>query len=132
MIGTYASAALILLASLLVGRATFSLAGRRSWCWLEGAVGFGAILTVSGILARAPGHGTSATIGIVALIVIAALIAWRSAYAAPGALWVGLVTAIVIAIVLSFPFAVTGRGGLLGVGFNNDLCLHLARAEWLR
>ena len=46
MIGTYASAALILLASLLVGRAIFSLAGRREWCWLEGAVGFGAILTV--------------------------------------------------------------------------------------
>ena len=75
MIGTYASAALICLASLLVGRATFSLAGRREWCWLEPAVGFAAILTVSGILARAPGHGTSATLGIVALIVVAALVA---------------------------------------------------------
>src|SRR6201992_354257 len=56
MIETYASAALIVLASLLVGRATFSLAGRRDWCWLEGAVGFGAILTASGRLARAAGH----------------------------------------------------------------------------
>ena len=64
MIGTYASAALILLASLLVGRAIFSLAGRREWSWLEGAVGFAAILSVSGLLARAPGHGTSATLGI--------------------------------------------------------------------
>jgi hypothetical protein len=132
MIGTYASAALICLASLLVGRATFSLAGRREWCWLEPAVGFAAILTVSGILARAPGHGTSATIGIVLLIVLAAVVAWRREYAAPGALWVGLATAVVVAIVLSFPFAVTGRWGLLGVGFNNDLGLHLAWAEWLR
>jgi hypothetical protein len=132
MIGTYASAALICLASLLVGRATFSLAGRRSWCWLEPAVGFAAILTVSGILARAPGHGTSATLGVVALIVVAALVAWRRDYEAPGALGVGLVTAIVIALILSFPFAVTGRWGLLGVGFNNDLGLHLAWAEWLR
>src|ERR1700742_1281294 len=107
MIGTYASAALIVLASLLVGRATFSLAGRRSWCWLEGAVGFGAILTVSGILARAPGHGTSATLGIVALIVVAAVVVWRRReYAAPpGTLAVGLATAIAIALVLSFPFA---------------------------
>jgi hypothetical protein len=132
MIGTYASAALICLASLLVGRATFSLAGRRSWCWLEPAVGFAAILTVSGILARAPGHGTSATVGIVALIVVAALVAWRRDYEAPGALGVGLTTVIVIALVLSFPFAVSGRWGLLGVGFNNDLGLHLAWAEWLR
>jgi hypothetical protein len=133
MIGTYASAALIVLASLLVGRATFSLAGRRDWCWLEGAVGFGAILTVSGILARAPGHGTSATLGIVVLIVVAAAVAWRRGdYAAPGALGVGLATAVVIVVVLSFPFAVSGRWGLLGVGFNNDLGLHLAWAEWLR
>ena len=132
MIGTYASAALILLASLLVGRAIFSLAGRREWCWLEGAVGFAAILAVSGLLARAPGHGTSATLGIVALIVVAAVVAWRREYEAPAALGVGLATAVVIALVLSFPFAVSGRWGLLGVGFNNDLGLHLAWAEWLR
>ena len=87
MIGTYASAALICLASLLVGRATFTLAGRREWCWLEPAVGFGAIIAVSGVLARAPGHGTSATLGIVLLIVVAAVVVWRErAYAAPLAL----------------------------------------------
>jgi hypothetical protein len=133
MIGTYASAALICLASLLVGRATFSLAGRRSWCWLEPAVGFAAILAVSGLLARVPGHGTSATLGIVILVVVAAAICRRRReYEASGALGVGLATAIVVTIVLSFPFAVAGRWGLLGVGFNNDLGLHLAWAEWLR
>jgi hypothetical protein len=132
MIGTYVSAALICLASLLVGRATFSLAGRREWCWIEPAVGYAAILTVSGILSRAPGHGTSATVGVVALVVVAALISWRREYAAPGVLGVSLATALAVAIVLSFPFAVTGRWGLLGVGFNNDLGLHLAWAEWLR
>ncbi len=132
MIGTYASAALICLASLLVGRATFLLAGRREWCRLEGAVGFGAILTASGILSRAPGHGTSATLGIVALIVIAALVLWRLGQASPPLPGVALATAIAVALVLSFPFAVSGRWGLLGVGVNNDLGLHLAWAEWLR
>ncbi len=52
MIGTYASAALICAASLLVGRAVLALAGRRSWSWLEPAVGLAAVLTVTGVLAR--------------------------------------------------------------------------------
>ena len=59
MLGTYASAALICAASLLVGRALLSLAGRSEWSWLEPAVGFGAIITVTGLLARVVGHGTT-------------------------------------------------------------------------
>jgi len=132
MIETYASAALICAASLLVGRATLALAGRRSWSWLEPAVGLAAVLTVTGALARAPGHGTSATIGVVLLIVVAALVAWRLPYRAPGVWRTGLPVAIVVLLALAIPFAVSGRWGLLGVGFNNDLGLHLAWAEWLR
>jgi len=132
MIGTYASVALICAASLLVGRAVLSLAGRRSWSWLEPGVGLAAILAVSGLLARAPGHGTSVTLGVVALVVVAALVVWRLPYEAPGALRAGLPVALVILLALAIPFAVSGRWGLLGVGFNNDLGLHLAWAEWLR
>jgi len=132
MIGTYASAALICVASLLVGRAVLSLAGRRSWSWLEPGVGLAAILAVTGLLARAPGHGTSATIGLAALLIVAALVVWRLPYEAPGALRAGLPVALVVLVVLAIPFAVNGRWGLLGVGFNNDLGLHLAWAEWLR
>ncbi|HWT90113.1 MAG TPA: hypothetical protein VN179_03265 [Solirubrobacterales bacterium] len=132
MIATYASAALICAVSLLVGRAVLSLAGRREWSWLEPAVGFGAVLTVTGLLARAPGHGTSATLGVVLLALAAAAVVWRSDYRAPGAWREGLPVALVVLLALSIPFAVSGRWGLLGMGFNNDLGLHLAWAEWLR
>jgi hypothetical protein len=132
MIGTYASAALICVVSLLVGRALLSLSGRRTWTWLEPAAGLGAVLTVTGLLARAPGHGTSATLGLIALIAVAAVVVWRLSYEAPGALRVALPVVIVVVIAMAVPFAVSGRWGLLGVGFNNDLGLHLAWAEWLR
>src|SRR5215218_5282565 len=142
MIGTYASAALICAVSLLVGRAVLSLAGRREWSWLEPAIGLGAVLTVTGLLARAPGHGTSATLGVAALVIVAALVLWRSGVRPlsghsrqrtnAGAWREGLPVALVVLLVLAIPFAVSGRWGLLGVGFNNDLGLHLAWAEWLR
>jgi Ca2+/Na+ antiporter len=143
MIATYASAALICAVSLLVGRAVLSLAGRREWSWLEPAVGLGAVLTVTGLLARAPGHGTSATLGLALLILVAALVLWRVGVRPfheiggkrtnAGVPWrEGLPVALVVALVLAIPFAVSGRWGLLGVGFNNDLGLHLAWAEWLR
>lgn len=148
MIGTYVSAALICVASLLVGRALLLVSGRGSWSWLEPAVGLAAVLTVTGVLARAPGHGASATVGLVLLLLAAIAVILTTRHPADGpkadayrpdaarrrweALWWGLPVALVVAIVLSIPFAVSGRWGLLGVGFNNDLGLHLAWAEWLR
>src|SRR5689334_5065461 len=77
MIGTYASAALICAASLLVGRAILGLgSGGDSRRWLAPAVGFGAVLTVTGVLARAPGHATTAALGLVALVIAAGALLW--------------------------------------------------------
>jgi len=145
MIATYASAALICAVSLLVGRAILSLAGRSEWTWLEPAVGFAAVLTATGLVARAPGHGTSSTLALALLILGAALVLWRGVRPWDGhpgprtnagegfSPWrEGWPVALVVLVALSIPFAVSGRWGLLGVGFNNDLGLHLAWAEWLR
>ncbi len=134
MIGTYASAALICAASLLVGRAILGLAGASpSRSWLAPVTGFGAMLTVTGFLARAPGHATSAAIGLVLLIAAAAALLWWLPRREDGdSLRDGLPVALIVVLVLSIPFAINGRWGLIGMGFNNDLGLHLAWAEWLR
>ena len=138
MIGTYASAALICAASLLVGRAILSLAGTARVV-LAGA---------GGRLRRAahrrpacwrgrPGTATTRDARRSSLLVVAAAVvalASGRVRGAPGALLRdGLpVARSSSSLVLAIPFAVSGRWGLLGVGFNNDLGLHLAWAEWLR
>ncbi len=132
MLATYASAALICAASMLVGRAILSLAGRSEWSWLEPAVGLAAILTVTGLLARVIGHGTTATLGALLLVIAALIAVWRIPYRAPGTWRAGLPVAIAVGLALAIPFAISGRWGIIGVGFNNDLGLHLAWAEWLR
>jgi hypothetical protein len=53
--------------------------------------GFGAVLTVTGVLARAPGHGTTATLGLVLLLLAAgAIVAVRSSSGGGEALRRGL------------------------------------------
>ncbi len=139
MIATYISAALICAVSLLVGRALLAFVGFRDRSWLEPAVGLAALFTVAGFFARAPGHATSAAIFVVLLVVAAVLVLRRQRSHDQGAgagfgsesregFWV----AIAIAALLAIPFAISGRWGLIGVGFNNDLGLHLAWAQWLK
>lgn len=131
MIGTYISAALVCAASLLVGRSLLAAIGRERWSWLEPSVGLAALFTVAGFFARGPGHATTAAVFVIALLAAAAL-ATRRPYRYGDALRSGLPVAAVVAALLAIPFAITGRYGLIGVGFNNDLGLHLAWAEWLK
>src|SRR5687767_1971917 len=112
MVGTYISAALVCAASLLVGRAVFAAAGRATWTWLEPAVGFAALVGVGGLLARVPGAGTTASIGLLALLAWAAVsVVRRDGVAfAPlrGRLGVGIAVTVILAAALSFPYAVSG------------------------
>ena len=94
---------------------------------------------------RPPGTGararTTSALALIALIAAAAIVLAlsrdrpepedRSEGERDVLLW-GLLVTFATAVVLSIPFAVSGRWVLLGVGFNNDLGLHLAWAEWLR
>src|SRR5215208_6781589 len=110
MIGTYASAALICAVSMLVGRAILSLSGGGgSHGWLAPAAGFGTTIAVAGFLARAPGHATSATLGVIVLVALAALVLWRRPGRVDGSIWLGVLVAFVVALILSIPFAVSGR-----------------------
>jgi hypothetical protein len=131
MIGTYISAGLVCAASLLVGRSLMVTLGHERWSWLEPAVGLAALFTVAGFFARAPGHATTAGIFVV-LLLVAALLGMRVPYERGEALRRGLPVAIAVLVLLAIPFAINGRYGLIGVGFNNDLGLHLAWAEWLK
>ncbi len=128
---TCVTAALIFGLSLLLGRAIMAASGREKWDGVEPAVGFAGLMAVQGLLARVPGSRAALVLGLVALFAISVFWLRRSAtrrLPGPPQLWVAvLVTALLTAI----PFVVAGRWGLLGMGYNNDLGLHLAWAQSL-
>ncbi|MSO42544.1 MAG: hypothetical protein EXQ70_11780 [Solirubrobacterales bacterium] len=127
---TYASAALICVASLVLGRAVVLLARRES-SRLEPVIGLATVLVISSAAVRLPGDAYTALV-VVAVAVIAALVVIR------GNPFSGLDPKVVlplIAIVLvaaSLPFIASDRIGILGVGINNDLAAHLLWVDWLQ
>ena len=62
MLGVYASAAAILLASLVLGRALLHLLGRTQATWLAGAVGFAALTIAAPLLIRLPGRAATVAV----------------------------------------------------------------------
>lgn len=123
---------LIIGASLVVGRAITRACGQQRWWGIEPAVGFAALMAVEGLLARIPGNRWALIAGLVALAAASLWILRRPRRTdLPGSplFWL---TGLLAALILSIPFVVTGHWGLLGMGYNNDLGLHLAWAEWLR
>lgn len=123
---------IIVAGSLVVGRAITRACGQEKWWGIEPAVGFAALMAVEGLLARVPGTRAALIAGLFALGLFSLWVLRRPRRTdLPGSplFWVaGLIAALVITI----PFWISGHWGLLGMGYNNDLGLHLAWAEWLR
>jgi hypothetical protein len=130
--GTYLSAGVILLASLLIGRALLLVLGRRRATFLEGAVGLAVLLVVGSFAIRLPGHEvTFAIIGSALVVASAIVVVLRSDSVFGPAFGIALPIAALALLVSSFPFIASGHIGIFGVGLNNDMAEHLVYAEWL-
>src|SRR5436309_6000516 len=112
MLGVYASAAAILLASLVLGRALLHVLGRTDATWLSGAVGFAALTVAAPLLIRLPGR--AATVAILAGIALLAslFLLWRSRASRPRtAPGVPLAVIVIVGAAASLPFAFNERNG---------------------
>lgn len=131
MIGTYASAILISVAAILLGRGICALAGYRGSTWLAAAVGFAALMIVCEVALSLPGRGWTAVGAVVVLCAGSTGIAARR-----GAGWPnvrdGLPVGLIVLIFVSIPFISNWRVGVLGISFLNDTHWHLILAEGLR
>ncbi|MGZ5313532.1 MAG: hypothetical protein ACXWEA_04935, partial [Solirubrobacterales bacterium] len=130
LIATYASAALVCAASVLVGRAILCALGRDAWSGIEPALGLGALIAVCSVTIRLPHRGTTTLLALI-LILLAAVVHLRGrAIPSPG---LGLATVIGLLTLLlaSIPFIVSGHISVLGIGVNNDLAGHLDYTAWL-
>jgi len=133
MLQSWVAMLLVMAISALVGRAVTRLAGSEKWTGLEPAAGLGAVLAIEGFTARTPGGHTIVVVALLAMVAASAVIVFRGHRPGRPALCMGLVATLVITfLVINVPFAVSGRWGILGVGYNNDLGLHLAWADWIK
>jgi hypothetical protein len=131
MLGTYASALVVLAAAAAVGQALFSLCGRTRWSWLAPAVGLAALMPIAWWSVRLPGGGTSALIVLGAVTLAAAARLHRQIELPPGAWRAAVPVALGALALASLPFWVEGRFGILGTGLNPDMSQHLFAADRL-
>jgi hypothetical protein len=131
VIGTYASAILICVAAVLLGRAICVLAGHVGSTWLAPAVGLAALLIVCEVAIRLPGHGWTAVVVVVLLCAASVPVAAQRSGAWPSPTD-ALPVALVVLAALSVPFVANARVGVLGISFLNDTHWHLFLAEGLR
>ena len=134
MLSVYASAAAILLASLVLGRALLHLLGRTEATWLSGAVGFAALIVAAPLLIRLPGRAATVAVLVGAAVLASLYLLWRSRgtrpRTAPGA---PLAVIFVVLAAASLPFAFNERQGPLGEGiYTNDQGAQLYWTDWLQ
>jgi hypothetical protein len=130
--GTYVSAGIILLASLLVGRAILLALGRKQASFLEGAVGLATLILVCTVAIRLPGDEAT-SIFCCAVLVVASIVFLlvRSESMMGPAVGIAIPVAAVSLLLASFPFVASGHIGIPGVGLNNDMAMHLVDVDYL-
>jgi hypothetical protein len=128
VIGTYASAIVICLAAIVLGRAICVMSGHEGSTWLAPAVGLAALMIVCQVAVSLPGHGWTAA-GVVVVLVSVGIGARRAA-AWPAATDLVPVAAAVL-VITTVPFLANGRVGVLGVSVLNDTHWHLFLAQGL-
>src|SRR4051812_8529457 len=130
--GTYLSAGVILLASLLVGRAVLLALGRPRATFLEGPVGLAILILICTVAIRLPGDAAT-SLAVSAIVVVASLvflIVRREAILGP-AVGLALPVALLAGFLASLPFIASGHIGIPGVGLNNDMAMHLVDTDYL-
>jgi hypothetical protein len=161
MLGVYASAAAILVASLVLGRALLHIVGLSVHTWLGGVVGFAVLTIACPLLIRLPGRGITVAV-MLALVTIGAMFyLWREDHGGrlparhtpapdrptgdlpqigppgegqPQSSWaLGVLVALIILVAASLPFAFNERNGVLGEGvYTNDQAAQLYWTDWLQ
>jgi hypothetical protein len=130
MLETYGGGVLLFCASAIVGQAAFVLSGRTRWSWSAAAVGLATLVVLSAIAIRLPGRGTAAAVVCALALLGAAALVWRrTALVWP---WRAALVAVPAVLGASLPFLANDRVGVLGVGLDNDMSVHLLWAESLR
>ena len=131
-VGTYLSAGIILLSSLLVGRAVLLALGRHRASFLEGPVGLAILILICTVAIRLPGDAATslAASAIVVVVSVGFLIVRREAILGP-AVGLALPVALLAGFLASLPFIASGHLGIPGVGLNNDMAMHLVDTDYL-
>lgn len=127
VIAVLAAAALTCAGALILGQAVCWLCGARTWTFLAAPVGLALMMLVSVAAIHAPGHASTlaAVLVLLNLAGIALLIRVPEIRPRPSHILVAGPTFFLALL----PFLANGRGGTLGVSFDNDMATHLRWAE---
>jgi hypothetical protein len=130
--GAYAAAAVILAASVVIGLALWRLSGweRASFC--APAVGFAALLVVCDVFSRLPGRTVTGAVAAGVVVLLAVLVLFAAPYPFVPLATDGFLLGVVSLLLVGLPFAVSGHFGVLGVGDNNDMSVHMGASYWLQ
>lgn len=121
------AAAVTCFVALFLGQAVLRLAGAERWNWLAPPVGLSLALLVATPANHVPGR--CATVAVVLGVASIAAAVWCLRSPAHRSPLLDLLAAAPVGVLVLVPFLSAGRGGILGVGLNNDMAVHLVFVE---